>query len=359
MNDAKREDAINLMQSNTNNLIVLVDQLLNVSRIESGCLPLMVSEVDIMPYFNRIIKSFSVISEQKSISLMVVNEIPEGKILAIDADKFQKILQNLLSNAIKYTDSGGHVIVKAAITENDYLKVSVVDDGVGMSTQDVETVFERYHRLKSSETVSKGSGIGLHYTKQLVQLHKGTINAAVRECGGMEFCFEIPVSSDAYSSDEKHEIAADITDGFLPALSVDSLQYLDENDDASKPLIAVIEDNPQLCAYLKSILSSNFRVITASNGVDGLDIILAEMPDIITTDVMMEGMTGYELCRKVKENPNLSHIPVVILTAKIADEDKLSGYKSKANAYITKPFNPELLLAVLLNLVEEMEKGYS
>lgn len=353
----KRKSMINLIRSNTSSLLVLVDQLLNISRIENDCMPLMVSDVDIVPYINRIMTSFSAMADAKMIDMRLSNDIPQGILLPIDADKIQKVMQNLLSNAIKYTDSGGHITVKALITDNKMLKVSVIDDGVGMNQEEAKVVFERYRRLKSSEVTSKGSGIGLHYAKQLILLHKGKIEALVRDCGGMEFCFEVPVSPDCYSADERQEVAADIIDGFLTVEAEnEAATSVLENHDTSKPLVAVIEDNPQLCSYLKNILSEDFRVITASNATDGLDIINAEMPDIITTDVMMEGMDGYELCRKVKDSPILSHIPIVILTAKVAEEDKLSGYRNKANAYITKPFNPELLVAVMRNLIEEVEK---
>lgn len=353
----KRKSMINLIRSNTSSLLVLVDQLLNISRIENDCMPLMVSDVDIVPYINRIMTSFSAMADAKMIDMRLSNDIPQGVLLPIDADKLQKVLQNLLSNAIKYTDTGGHITVKVHITDNNMLKVSVIDDGVGMNQDEAKVVFERYRRLKSSEVTSKGSGIGLHYAKQLIILHKGKIEALVRECGGMEFCFEVPVSPDCYTAEERQEVAADIIDGFLTVEAEnEAATSALENHDTSKPLVAVIEDNPQLCSYLKSILSEDFRVMTASNATDGLDMINAEMPDIITTDVMMEGMDGYELCRKVKDTPILSHIPVVILTAKVAEEDKLSGYRNKANAYITKPFNPELLVAVMRNLIEEVEK---
>ena len=354
--EAKRKDIISLVRSNTSSLLVLIDQLLNISRIENDCMPLMVSEVDIVPYINRILKSFSTLADAKMIELRLVNDIPHGTLLPIDADKLQKVLQNLLSNAIKYTEQGGQVLVKMNIA-NKALNVSVIDDGIGMKPEEAKVVFERYRRLKSSEITSKGSGIGLHYAKQLILLHKGHIEAIVRDCGGMEFRFEIPVSPEAYTASERQDVAADIIDGFLTVEAEnEATTTLSENHDASKPLVAIIEDNPQLSSYLKGILSEDFRVITASNGTDGLDLIHAEMPDIITTDVMMEGMDGYELCRRVKESPILSHIPVVILTAKVAEEDKLAGYRNKANAYITKPFNPELLVAVMRNLIEETEK---
>ena len=354
----KKRKGIRIIRSNANNLLVLIDQLLNISRIENDSLPLMVSDVDLRPYLNRITASFAALAEDKSIEVTLLDDLPSGIKLPIDVDKFQKILQNLLSNAVKYTEPGGHVIVRVALTDDMKLRVSVIDDGIGMKPEEAKSVFELYRRLRPVEAGYKGSGIGLYYTKQLVLVHKGEIEAKVRECGGMEFCFELPVSSDTYTAEERQEAPADIIDGLLYVESLENEQVVsdDYSDEDSKPLVAVVEDNPQLRSYLKTVLGEDFRVMTAGNASDGLEMISTHMPDVITTDVMMEGMDGYEFCRRVKDDPELSHIPVVMLTAKVAEEDKIAGYKNKANAYITKPFNPELLIAVLNNLVEETER---
>lgn len=355
--EKERKSIVSLIRTNANNLLSLIDQLLNISRIENDCLPLAVSDTDVVPCIRRMIRSFKPLADGKDISITLLEDNLEGVRIPVDVDKFQTILQNLLSNAVKYTCNGGHVAVKAGITGERKLRVSVIDDGIGMSEEEAQTVFDRYVRLKSGVQSGKGNGIGLHYVQQLVRLHKGEIRAIVRDCGGMEFRFEIPVAQDAYSAEERREAAAELLDG---AMEIEPLEQLPPETagegDASKPLVAVIEDNPQLCAYLKHILGAEFRVITASNARDGLDLVAEAMPDIITTDVMMQGMDGYELCRRIKDNPMLSHIPVVILTARVSEEDKISGFKSKANAYITKPFSPELLLTVLRNLIEEVDK---
>ena len=355
--EKERKGITELIRTNANNLLALVDQLLNISRIENDCLPLAVSDTDIVPCMKRMIRSFEPLADGKDISITLIEDDLDGVRIPVDVDKFQAILQNLLSNAVKYTGNGGHVVVKAGILDGQKLRVSVIDDGIGMSEEEAKTVFDRYVRLKSGVQSGKGNGIGLHYVQQLVRLHKGEVRAIVRDCGGMEFRFEIPVSQDAYSAEERQEGAVELPVGALGFDAVKPASAEPAADgDSSKPLVAVIEDNPQLSAYLKHILASDFRVITAGNAQDGLDLVTAAMPDIITTDVMMQGMDGYELCRKIKDDPILSHIPVVILTARVSEEDKISGFKSKANAYITKPFSPELLLTVLRNLIEEVNK---
>lgn len=354
----KKRKGIRIIRSNANNLLVLIDQLLNISRIENDCLPLMVSEVDVTPYLSRMVSSFAALADEKSVEVSIHNELTGGRKLLLDVDKFQKILQNLLSNAVKYTRPGGRVEVIVSLVDDAILRVSVIDDGIGMKPEEAKEVFELYRRLRPAETTYKGSGIGLYYTKQLVLVHKGSIEARVREHSGMEFSFELPISPEVYSPEERQEAPADIIDGLLYVDSVEGEQVLPDDyaEDADRPLVAVVEDNPQLRSYLKSILGEEFRVMTASNAAEGLKVVTAHMPDIITTDVMMDGMDGYEFCRTVKDNPELSHIPVVMLTAKVAEEDKIAGYKNKANAYITKPFNPELLVTVLNNLIEETER---
>ena len=355
---SKQKGLVKLIQGNTSSLLVLIDQLLNISRIENDCLPLRVSDVDIDPLLRRLISAFTPLSDEKQITLSLHNHVPEGTLLPIDSDKFLKILQNLLSNAIKYTGPCGQVDVTALLA-GEQLRVSVMDNGIGMTAEEAKVVFERYRRLKGGELSGKGNGIGLHFTKQLVLLHKGEIEAIVREGGGMEFRFTLPVSPKVYSAEERQESPAELIDGLMPVKEEEEALVSGESpsgSDSSLPLVAVVEDNPDLRAYLKSILGEEFRVVTSDNGAAGLDMILSEMPDIVTTDVMMEGMDGYELCRRIKDNPLLSHIPVVILTAKVAEEDKLSGYRNKANAYITKPFNPEILLAVLRNNIEQVRQ---
>ncbi len=295
-------------------------------------------------------------------------------VVAVDVDKFSKVLSNLVSNALKYTPEGGHVDVALTLTEtlpeklagvapaSRYLVVSVTDDGIGMSQEDVGRIFERYKRLTQSERSTIGTGIGLHYVKQLLLVHKGSIAAEVRPEGGMRFTFAIPVDETLYDLAGEPAVAAEFIDGMTVT---DTREILPGSDlpgnsgggnSGPRPKVVLVEDNPQLQRYCQSIFAPRFDVFTADNGADGLDLINAEMPDVVITDVLMSKMDGYELCRRIKNDVQLSHIPVVILTAKVTDQDKIAGYQEGADVYMTKPFNPELLQTVVGNLLTSRSK---
>lgn len=373
--DEKRSrELVNLINYNIQQLLKLIDQTLNLSRIENDTLPLSVCRQDIIPYVNRLTDGFACLAREKNIDLQTTSVPPGRMVVAVEADKFSKILSNLVSNALKYTPEGGHVDVALALTDSlpeklagaaassRYLVVSVTDDGIGMSQEDLGRIFERYKRLPQSERNTTGTGIGLHYVKQLLLVHKGSIAAEVRPEGGMCFTFAIPVDETLYDLVGEPTVSAEFIDGMTAAaareiFSGDELPgRLGGGHSESRPKIVLVEDNPQLQLYCRSIFAPRFDVFVADNGVDGFDLINAEMPDVVITDVLMSKMDGYELCRKVKNDVVLSHIPVVILTAKVTDQDKIVGYQEGADVYMTKPFNPELLQTVVDNLLTTRSK---
>lgn len=248
-----------------------------------------------------------------------------------------------------------------AAASSRYLVVSVTDDGIGMSREDVGRIFERYKRLTQSERSTIGTGIGLHYVKQMLLVHKGSIAAEVRPEGGMCFTFAIPVDEHLYELAGEPTVTAEFIDGMTAAEAPEHLTdsgQPGENDahPEPRPKIVLVEDNLQLQRYCRAIFAPRFDVFVADNGADGLDLINAEMPDVVITDVLMSRMDGYELCRRIRNDVVLSHIPVVILTAKVTDEDKIAGYQEGADVYMTKPFNPELLQTVVGNLLSTRRK---
>lgn len=368
--DEKRSrELVNLINYNIQQLLKLIDQTLSLSRIENDTLPLSVCRQDIIPYVNRLTEGFACLAREKRIALRTTSEPAGRMIVAVDADKFSKVLSNLVSNALKYTPEGGHVDITLTETEtlpeklagaapaSRYLIVSVTDDGIGMSQEDVELIFERYKRLTQNERSTVGTGIGLHYVRQLLLVHKGSIAAEVRPEGGMRFTFAIPVDESLYDLAGEPTVAAEFIDGMTTAAAREILPGGNVSGNSGggnpepRPKIVLVEDNPQLQRYCHSIFAPRFDVFTADNGADGLDLISTEMPDVVITDILMSKMDGYELCFRIKNNVELSHIPVVILTAKATDEEKILGYQRGADVYITKPFNPELLQAVVDNLL--------
>ena len=279
------------------------------------------------------------------------------------------VVEQVLSNALKYTPEEGHIAVSLTLADtlpekltaaasSHYLVVSVTDDGTGMSQEDVERIFERYKRLTAGEHVAAGSGIGLHYVKQLLLIHKGSIVAEVRPVGGMRFTFAIPVDESLYELTAEPATPAEFINGLGSAAPIvpDFAPEPDGAEVGTLPKIVIVEDNLQLLYYCKMIFAHRFRVLTADNGADGLTLIHDEMPDVVITDVLMSQMDGYELCHRIKHDLALSHIPVVILTAKISDQDKITGYQEGADVYMTKPFSPELLQTVVDNLLTSRKR---
>ena len=372
--DEKRSrELVNLINYNIQQLLKLIDQTLSLSRIENDTLPLSVCRQDIIPYVNRLVDGFACLAREKNIDLRTTSVPPGRMVAAVDADKFSKVLSNLVSNALKYTPEGGHVDVALTLTDtlpeklagaaaaSHYLVVSVTDDGIGMSQEDVGLIFERYKRLTQSERNTAGTGIGLHYVKQLLLVHKGSITAEVRPEGGMCFTFAIPVDESLYDLVGEPTVSAEFIDGMTAAAAQeifpgDELSGKGGEHPEPRPKIVLVEDNPQLQRYCRSIFAPQFDVFVADNGADGLDLINAEMPDVVITDVLMSKMDGYELCRRIRNDVVLSHIPVVILTAKVTDQDKIMGYQEGADVYMTKPFNPELLQTVVGNLLTTRSK---
>lgn len=288
--------------------------------------------------------------------------------MPVDADKLARVVVNLVSNALKYTPEGGHVrilaervaspdrILSGYKTSSTYLQISVTDDGIGMKDEDVAHIFDRYTRLAQTETSVTGTGIGLHYVKELLRIHGGAVNAQVRKEGGMRFVFALPADESLYEITETaKDFRSDVIDGMLV---VDPVREEPVEDDVccDRHKVLVVEDNASLLAWLKDILSSRYDVYTASDGADALDIVNDVLPDLILTDVVMPKVDGYELCRRVKEDKMLSHIPVVILTSKTGEEDRLVGYQHGADLYVTKPFSAELILTLIGNIMATREK---
>ncbi len=380
ISDPKRSrELISLINYNVRQLLRLVDQMLVLSRIENGTLPLSVCRQDIVPIVRRLAENFGYFAQGKGIELTATG-ISEGEtVVAIDADKFRKILSNLISNALKYTPEGGHVEISVALVDrlpetltevaasSRYLLVSVTDDGIGMDREEVNTIFDRYKRLSRSERSATGNGIGLHYVKQLLAVHKGSVAAEVRDEGGMRFTFAIPVDEALYGSVGEPGVAPEFVDSDAasaeqpfpdPADSdiVETGSVPEPDSSSPRPKLVLVEDNLQLQRYCRSLFAAHYDVFTAENGAEGFDLVTAEMPDLVITDVMMSRSDGYELCRKIKQDPMLCHIPVIILTALVTDRDKMVGYSEGADAYMTKPFNPELLQTVVRNLLVSRRK---
>jgi signal transduction histidine kinase/ligand-binding sensor domain-containing protein/DNA-binding response OmpR family regulator len=362
-----------VMKRNAVRLLQLINQLLELSKIESGKAKLSASENDIVGFVKRIFASFASYAEQKNIKLLFNNkklneESAERINLYFDKDKMEKIISNLISNAVKYTPDGNEIEVKTT-TQNDFAFINVINTGVTISQADINHLFDRYYKVHSAESgLFEGTGLGLALVKELVELHKGKISVT-SEYDVTEFIVSFPLGKAHLNADEIVESAKEEKQ-VLEFSELEKLEITDQNTLTSKDLelksekdiILVVEDHNDLRKYIKDSLSENFNVIESPNGKDGLENALDKIPDLIISDVMMPEMDGYTFCKKIKSNEKTNHIPVILLTAKASTEDKLEGLELGADDYLIKPFNPEELKLRVRNLIktrEELRKKFT
>ncbi len=344
-----------IMRRNAARLLQLVNQMLDLSRLESGKLQLQKSSGDLHQLLRVVAGSFESLAEQKQIEFRV--DIPAEPFWAnFDADKLEKIAANLLSNAFKFTHEEG-IVTFAVNTDFASGKVDlrVSDTGIGIAPAQLPHVFERFYQIENSDSDSQaGSGIGLALTKELVGLHGGQITAQSVENQGSTFAVSFVF--------EKTE-AADTTDlstfkkltNLEPAVPTDlsTSKKLTKLSPKTSPLVLVAEDNPDVRAYIVEHLRETYQILEARDGQQALELATENIPDLLLTDLMMPGLNGTELTQKLKADPRTNHIPVVMLTAKSGRDDKIAGIETGAEAYLTKPFDGEELHATLANLLAQ------
>jgi DNA-binding response OmpR family regulator len=287
----------------------------------------------------------------------------------IDLNNFDKVLVNILSNAFKFTPENGGIVIKLATgTDADiygplsqYCEITVSDTGSGIHEDKIEKIFERFYQVDHTQmNVNFGTGIGLHLARTLVELMHGKIFARNRHDGqGSEFIIRLPLGSD-------HIPAAELETQIEPLPhKITEIIQLDEQDEINpqynvrprtKYRVLIVEDESDIRHYLSGELSDTYRISECTNGREALDFILKEKPDLVICDVMMPEMDGITLCKKLKSNVNINHIPIILLTARSSDEDKAEGFDIGADAYVAKPFNLELLRKRVANILENRER---
>ncbi len=345
-----------LMQRNTDRLLQLTNQLLDLQKSESGKLRLNLSYGDILPFFKTLFAAFEPLSERNAIEYNFFSSIDKLE-TSFDPDKLEKIVHNLLSNAFKFTKS--RVDLSLTVTD-ERLIIVVEDNGIGIARENLDKIFGHFYQVDHSNIRKHdGSGIGLAYTRELVLLHKGTIRAESEEGKGTKMMVELPFSGQ--QSTVNGQWSTD--DG---RLTVDNGQPLGidaelptthyELPTTDSPLVLIVEDNADLRLYIRDVLGDAYRIAEAENGRVGVKLALELMPDLIVSDVMMPELDGMGLCQTLKNDARTSHIPIILLTALSAPESKLKGLKTGADDYVTKPFNAELLMARIENLLEIRRK---
>jgi signal transduction histidine kinase/ligand-binding sensor domain-containing protein/DNA-binding response OmpR family regulator len=380
--DDDTKQMLNLINRNAERLLHLINQLMEFRKVEKGKMALHVTKGDIVEFIGNIFLSFQDLAMQQNVTLSVEGPKRQSEVW-FDHEKLENILYNLLSNAFKYTPAEGKISITirffkeepvegsepmtAEGSNPEWMELAVADSGIGIAADKLALIFKRFYRIENKNGNVQGSGIGLSLTKELVKTHHGTISVQSMPGKGSEFFVRIPCSSSHYSTEET---SVDVYQSIGLERQVNLLKYelmvhshkvrsLPSTQMArhkNSPLILIAEDNNDLREFLVSSLTKTYNVFDCDNGVSAYELSVQFNPDIIISDIMMSKMDGIELCTKIKENLTTSHIPVILLTSKGANESRIEGYKAGADEYISKPFSLELLETRIDNLIESRKK---
>jgi signal transduction histidine kinase/ligand-binding sensor domain-containing protein/DNA-binding response OmpR family regulator len=374
--DEARHGQYRVIQRNAQRLLRLINQLMDVRKLDKGQMRMKFRQTNLTDYILNGAEQFKSIAEKKSIEL-TFSMPPEAPVTAwVDPYNFDKVMMNVVSNAFKYTPNGGHIHVTLDTSTDstrtdalrNYVEIIVQDSGIGIDPSLLERIFDRFYQVDNAVTKSSiGTGVGLHLTRQLMTLHHGTIHAECRTDGpGTRFVIRLPQGKDHLTAEELEEdeafiplVTKDEPQGVpaeaipLPVIDTPDTPAYAENTRRTQalPLVLVAEDDEEIAHYLREELKDQYRVTTCRNGKEALDSILRTRPDLIISDVMMPEMDGFTLCRKLKQNTEVNHIPLILLTAKTREEDHCEGMELGADAYLTKPFSTPLLRATMANLL--------
>jgi signal transduction histidine kinase/DNA-binding response OmpR family regulator len=363
MTDNKSKEELDLIHRSAKKLNRLVDELLDISKIESGEMRLKACPLNLVTVVKEQALSFYSLAERKNIDFNFIS--PEnGIIVYIDKDKVDKMLSNVLSNAFKFTPEGGKVEIRI-LKNTNIAQILVSDTGIGIPKDQFDKIFDRFYQVDGSHTREQGgTGIGLALTKELIDLHKGKIEVESQESKGSTFRLIFPLGKDHLRPEEICEDESEkgteqekmIELGDFSESKEERKNDIDLSEQESKPLLLIVEDNSDVRKYIGMILENHYQITEAKNGEEGLDKSFEEIPDLIISDIMMPKMDGFQLCSKLKSDSRTSHIPVIMLTAKATVNDKISGFETGADDYIMKPFEASELKARIKNLLEQRKR---
>lgn len=355
-----------LITRNGQGLLNLVNQLLDLSKMESGKLVLNPSRADLMRFIKVCGESLSSLADLKNQQLRIYTD-PKQLWTDFDADRLQQVLNNLISNAIKFTPEGGSISLSARLNTAQELEIKVTDTGIGMDEETLDHIFDRFYQTRSSARTTGmhqanqplGSGIGLALVDELVRLMDGTIKVESQLGMGSTFQLNLPIivqSPPAIPAGKVPEYSASATvlADIEPQQPPTNALWPHTPSDA--PLLLLVEDSQDLITYLSELLGQTYHLITAQNGVEGLEKAFEQLPDVVLSDVMMPEMGGLEFCKRLKDDQRTSHIPVVMLTARTAVEARIEGLQSGADAWLSKPFHQAELLATLAAMLESRQR---
>ncbi len=383
--DSHRRSTYDIIRRNSERILHLVNQIMDIRKIDKGQMDMRMSETNMVGFVEDVTHMFSLQAANKQIEIHFLHEDIDRLPVWIDRAQFDKVLINLMSNAVKYAPAGGEITVSintskvyapldnnvnnnlpnASETEG-YVTISVFNTGEKIPESSLTKIFERFYQVSSASFQYKtGTGVGLDLARSIVMLHHGAISATNRE-NGAEFCVTLPLGRNHLTEEEiapwkEDEHSVTLLRNEITALE-ETNEEEEETDEANtvatptventrKAKIVIVEDDDEIRNYLHAELSSTYRVVSFSNGAEALPAILRTVPQLVISDVMMPNMDGYTLCTKIKQNVNTNHVPVILVTAKTRDEDKMEGLETGADLFVTKPFNLDILRRNIANLI--------
>ena len=351
--NSQQRSMLQIVQRNVLVLIQLVSEILDFRKVQNGKMELRLSDFNLAESMKQWIMLFSASAQKKHITISM--DAPDTIMLRADQDKIERICYNLLSNALKYTSEGGEISLMAK-EEGGRVMISVADNGCGISSDELPYIFDRFYQAKNA---GRGTGIGLAIVKAFTELHHGEVSATSIEGKGSTFTIHIPVRQKGEVTNQPTEKIEQLVEPSSAQEVPNQARHIDEliqPYQTDKPEVLIIDDNIDIRTYLRSVLSEKYNVSEAANGKAGLELARKIVPDIVLSDIMMPVMDGLAFCQQLKTDKAISHIPVILLTARSLDEQRAEGYEHGADAYLSKPFSLRLLLSRIDNLIESRKK---
>ena len=351
--NSQQRSMLQIVQRNVLVLTQLVSEILDFRKVQNGKMELRLSDFNLTESMKQWIMLFSASAQKKHIAISM--DAPDTIMLRADQDKIERICYNLLSNALKYTSEGGEITLTAK-EEDGRVMISVADNGCGISSDELPYIFDRFYQAKNA---GRGTGIGLAIVKAFTELHHGEVSATSIEGKGSTFTIHIPVRQKGEVTNQPTEKIEQLVEPSSAEEVPNQARHIDEliqPYQTDKPEVLIIDDNIDIRTYLRSVLSEKYNVSEAADGKVGLELARKIVPDIVLSDIMMPVMDGLAFCQQLKTDKAISHIPVILLTARSLDEQRAEGYEHGADAYLSKPFSLRLLLSRIDNLIESRKK---
>lgn len=360
-----------MIHRNSQRILRLINQLMDIRKLDKGQMKLNCRETDLVGFIDDLMLTFEYLAKKKNINFTFKHDA-QALMVWIDLNNFDKVLLNILSNAFKYTPDHGNIGVSLKVTKNEkdltdttqYFEIVIADTGIGIDKNQIENIFERFYQINNDQTNSNfGTGIGLHLARLLIEMHHGVLYAENREdVQGSRFIIRVPMGNSHLDPSELETAQTEpVTNP--QRLTIENIEVSDDISEAelkrqrpkTKYKLLVVEDEDEIRKYLHDEFADSYKILEAKNGKEALEIVMNENIDLIISDVMMPEMDGITLSKKIRQNININHIPIILLTAKAKPEHKIEGLEIGADAYLTKPFNTDILRQTITNLIENRE----